>query len=410
MTYINDTSTLDGYEAPISLNTFGPSVLTGMGQVPRVPGNLTNFVFFPSWQQDNGYSPGVNFGMNTMPMMPPFNLFAPIATTFNVDLPGGSGGSVSSVTVDSSLSWMTTSPSTGGVVITENGIDAFCNAVDACVGTITLPNCFGTIAGHAAISSDGTDTLSFSTNDINYLTISSGADPVVWTWERSLFETFSDTAGSVCSADQAGALSQDLKLKGESGVLTAKDGSTTIDFRLDSTKAPSEWYAYRNISDGDTTDTADTFSDTITFRNQTATSTVLDNLLTVEVSTGDNVDFTLTRLAHAGLGAQLVKITGTSTFSTTLSDIGEYTAYTVKAFEFTGNGVSNANITEETTTGVLLDFSTNNSNQTPSSLVNGTSATFTANYWEVGTVLLAQKVAPGYWVTSHMPRLKATCS
>lgn len=410
MTYINDTSTLNGYDAAIPLNTFSPSVLKGLVQVPRAPGNLTNFVFAPSWQQDNGYSPSMNFGMNTMPMMPPFNLFAPLATTFNIDLPGGSGGSVNSVSVAGSLSWMTASPNTGNVVITESGANAFCNAVNACVGSITLPNCFGTIAGHAAVSSDGLDTLSFSTNDANYLTISSGTDPVRWTWERSLFETFSDTAGSVCSADQAGALSQDLKLKGESGIVTAKDGNTTIDFRLDSTTAPASWYAYRNISDGDTTDTADTFSDTITFRNQTATSTVLDNLLTVEVSADDNVDFTLTRLAHAGLGAQLVKITGTSTFSTNLSDIGDYTAYTVTAFEFTGNGVSNAHISNETTTGVLLDFSTNNSNQTPSSLIDGTSASFTANTWEVGTVLLAQKVAPGYWVTSHMPRLKATCS
>lgn len=410
MTYINDTSTLNGYETPIQLNTFSPRVLGGLGQVPRAPGNLTNFVFAPSWQQDNGYSPGMNYGMNTMPMMPSFNLFAPIATTFNVDLPGGSGGSVNSVTVDGSLSWMTTSPSTGSVVITESGTDAFCNAVNACVGSITLPNCFGTIAGHAATSSDGLDTLSFSTNDTNYLTVTSGTDPVVWTWERSLFETFSDTAGSTCSADQAGALSQNLKLNGESGITTAKDGNTTIDFRLDSTTAPAAWYAYRNISDGDTTDTADTFSDTITFRNQTATSTVLDDLLTVEVSAGDNVDFTLARHAHAGLGAQLVKITGSSAFSTTLSDIGDYTAYTVTAFEFTGNGISNAHISTETTSGVLIDFGTNNNNSTAENLISGTTATFTANTWEVGTVLLAQKVAPGYWVTSHMPRLKATCT
>lgn len=410
MTYINDTSTLNGYEAAIPLNTFSPNVLGGLVQVPRAPGNLTNFVFAPSWQQDNGYSPGMNFGMNTMPMMPPFNLFAPIATTFNLDLPGGTGGSVNSVTVDPSLSsWLTTSPNTGNVVITENGTDAFCNAVDACVGSITLPKCFGTIAGHQAADSTGNDTLTFSTNDANYLTITSGTDPVEWAWERSLFETFSDTAGNACSADQNGALSQNLKLNGASGVLTAKNGNTTIDFTLDSETAPTEWFAYRNISDGSTTDTADTFSDTITFRNETGTETALSQLLTVAVTSDDNVDFTLNRIAHAGLGAQLVKITGTSTFNSTgFNAIGEWLAYTVTAYEFTGLGTSSANVSTETTTGVLLDFGINNSNL--NNLVEGTSATFSVKTWENGTVLLAQKIAPGFWVTSHMPRLKASCS
>jgi hypothetical protein len=202
MTYLSNPSEVGAYETPIGLRSFTPSVLQGFMQTARSPGSLVSVRFDLGWQQSNMHSPGSGMG-NTMPMFPPLNILNPIATNFNVDLPGSDAENpgVSSFDVlttgSPTIDWITRSPSTGDVDLTVNGT-GFADDVNALIAAGGGPTPFTGVTGNTG-NHDAADTsneLNLNGDDSYITTDASGSD-VDFTFKRPLFEKFSDGSTAV---------------------------------------------------------------------------------------------------------------------------------------------------------------------------------------------------------------------
>ena len=171
MTYVNNISSFGGEQTPIELSTLSPPVLQGFGHQMRIPGSLFNVSFNPQFGQSNVQGLGFN---PTSPVMPAMNFFNPIATSFNVDLPGSSAENpgVDSLALNNNTftdlgggtqTFMTIAgtgnPQTGAVSLDGSGMKA---AIESLIpGSVTAYiRATGESGDHTA-ASDGT-TLDFN--------------------------------------------------------------------------------------------------------------------------------------------------------------------------------------------------------------------------------------------------------
>lgn len=234
MTYINDTSTLDGYETPIEINTLSPAVLGGFNQTPLRAGGLMRFNFNTSWTNDNSYSPAMQYG-NFGPMIIPGGvLFSP--GNLNIDFPttgGGGGGSAYTCLALSgvangflALSSGTCTATGGTEYEITTGAD-FCTDIVACVtgGGTNLDayetfNCnVGSIA--AANPADVADILGDWTAPLGgdaYIKTTASGDTISLSFERFLFENVDADENGPISATSKG---DTLTFEGGAGVTTS---------------------------------------------------------------------------------------------------------------------------------------------------------------------------------------------
>ena len=242
MTYINDTSTLDGYETPIELNTLRSDVLFGFGQTAIRPGGLMNFNFNTSWVTNNSHSPAMQYG-NYGPMVIPGGvLFSP--GNLNIDFPSGGGGSGGNAYTCVALSGdangflalsTSTCTATGGTEYEITTGSDFCADIAACVtGGGTNLDAYETFncnvasiaaanpADTASIVGDWTAPLGGDA----YIKTTGAGDTITLSFERFLFENINaDENGPISSTSKGGTLT----LEGGAGVTTtASAGKVTF--------------------------------------------------------------------------------------------------------------------------------------------------------------------------------------
>jgi len=230
VTYLNDTSQMDGVEVPISHRDSPPHILAGMGIRPNSPGTLTNFQFRVGTSNANSLASG--FG-NNFPLFPPMSIFNPLATTFNIDLPSGGGGAgtnYSEVAVSGTVLSVSSAPggaSTGGTLYTLGAGSGFCSAVNACVtsgGTILDGFKVITTDDGNAVAGIPADTLTLQgdwgpsdppgSTYIKTKANPAGGKQVDITFEKYLYETVSDSDSTVYPL----AKGADIKFTGGSNV------------------------------------------------------------------------------------------------------------------------------------------------------------------------------------------------
>ena len=435
MAYLN-TNELDQYyglipgdSVPVELRTWPSSVRDGFVQVPRVEGNLSDTPY--SLRSPNSQGISVDFGGNGLANLPGFNIFNPIATTFNTEIiteGGGGGGSgvVESVTVTSnpaSPAYLSVSGTAAVPLITFNASSL-----------PTAAHGFGEIAadsGTSANASGPDQKFSITTADdfiSSTVSGSSSTSKVELAFTKNLYTTFSTGGNGTCTP---GSLTADLGIEGINGVTTAGN-NTKIDVALDDTTAPSEWYAYGTVvttsspisgSDTVTTHNAGSVGDTLSIKN---TATAIENsaidpnvaksVLQIKSSANDTIDLEINPIGYAGFGAQLVKITGdpqSGGINGSISGLGEYSRYVCTAYFFDGTASGNPSKPDaggSQTNKTLLDFSTNKDRTTAELIKDSPGGTTTSSLrWPADTILLAQRVSADIYVTSHMPRLEVDC-
>ena len=405
MTYISDTSNLQGFDVPISLSTLSQPVLSGFNQVPRSPGSLVNFQFSTSWGQDNraAYSGGAS---NYIPMLPPLNIYNPIATNFNVDLPGSGASSpgVDSVAVSNTTvgghQWLSVNSATGDVTFNGTNFESAVNSLLPALGNKFT----STTADDGTAQTAGSTSDSIVLNgDSTYTETDGSSSAIQVKFIRNLFESFSDGSTTLSPTTQ----NQSFTIKKKSSatnVTVETNGAATIE--IGEAVAP---LSFSTVTSGDGSTSATALNQSFGIKNG-ETSGVLSQVLLTSAD-GSDIDINLSPAGHAGFGAQMVEITDNTNFDPPISSdqVGTYAQYTVMAFTWTGNGTSNANITE-TSNQTLRDYSYSfPQDDIESQISSEGTVQLTHIAWPVGTRLLAQRVAASTYVTGTMPILKVTC-
>ncbi len=220
---------------------------------------------------------------------------------------------------------------------------------------------------------------------------------------RPLYEKFTADVGTATPPSK----NSTLAINGTTGEIASVVTGSTITLALDSSV-----FGYKTVAtDESGVMTAAKGDQGLKFTNVTSNSVVASTLLiTHEAGNPDEVRFNMLPVGHAGFGAQLVKITSSDLNPDTgTNEVGSYRRYEVTAFTFSGNGDSNADITQSTGQ-ILLDYShAFPQDEIETSVLDGETVQLEHVIWPVGTILLAQRVAANGYVTGLMPILKATC-
>tara|TARA_R100000655_G_scaffold72916_1_gene111422 strand:- start:248 stop:1642 length:1395 start_codon:yes stop_codon:yes gene_type:complete len=463
MSYLNESDPnlaygkLPGDSVPVPLVTWPDSILKGFNQNRLVPGEIRSTPY--SWP-GNSYTPA-GLGGNSQQAYNLFegsnnSIYNPISTSFNTTIFEGAepntsfasvvaGGDIVTVSSDpennsgsnSVLSKYTIDIDTSNEGPLETAISAMGFVQSSGGGSASNSwSVFDVDSGGNLTAGAANQTLNVS-GDGTY-TQTENSSGLKLNYIRDCFERFAGDNATLSPTGQ----NEVLTIEGGTGITTSAAG-TTITINND--------FADQNVFTvikGDNTGqdvTPDSTTDTLKFTNVT-TNAIVKAALTIETdSASDEVRFNVVPQPHAGFGSQLVVIEGPGSSSgphenntvdtlpveeqIDIPSVGilKYWKYTVKALIFDGLSLAvdgdgkSTNVTYES--GHLYDFGRNKINKggTAEALVSPTS---TANlegptinggvpngaFWEIGTVLLAQKVsASGVWAIGMPPRLKAVC-
>lgn len=406
MTYINDTSNLNGFETPIGLSTLSPPVLNGFGQTPRTPGSLTNFNFLPNWQRNNSQSPAGGFN-NFIPLMSPVNFLVSPAS-FNVDFPGSSAGSpgVDSVTTSNTTvngnTWLTASPTTGDVVLNGSAFQAAVESLLPSSLTAYETASGESGGGHSAVT-NGTN-LDFN-GDATYIETEAGSGGITHSFVRNLYEQF-QVGGTVLTPS---AQNDILEFEAEAGS-NVEVTTGTDKIIVGETVAP---LSHSTLQTDDGTVTASQLNDSVKFTNVT-TSNVVKSILGIDGNNGSSqIEFNIAPDPAAGFGTQLVKIENSGAFQQDTTDLGtpsapiNYVLYFVTAYSWNPDSGS----VSGSESGFLRDYSTHLVSLPGfnSTIISGASVTTDPARWPVNTILSAQKVSSTLWVRAGHPLITVTC-
>ena len=423
MTYLNDTTYMPGQEIPIPLSTLSGSVLQGFGQVRRSPGGLSNFQFSSQWGRNNQQSLGGMNG-NTALMMPMMNFFAPLATEFNVDLPGSGADSpgVNQVTATNTTvngnTWLTASPSTGDVVLNGSNFQSAVQSLITSTETDSFDQVVADDGGGPLATSPGT---SFDLNGDGlaspYIETEGNSTGVEVKFVRNLFERFAG-GGTILEPQTQDALLT-IDAETDSIVTVSASGSTiTIDAEIDSSVIEDAGIVcFKNIAgDSGSNIVADSVTDTLTFENPASSSTPLKGAFEfVTDPSNDKMKLQITPAGHLGFGAQIVRITNADTAGNgdgpaTGSDaVGDYRIYRITAYTATASTSGGFDYTSLTNQ-YLRDYSFNMPT-TPlqDQVVDGKVVGLSHVPLPVGTVLLAQRLSNDVWAHGSHPLLAVSC-
>jgi len=436
MAYMNSTDLdqkyglIPGDSVPVELKTWPEPIRNGFIQFPRIEGNLKDT---PYSIAPNSQPISIDFGGNGMANMPGFNIFNPIATTFNTVIineggGGGDTGDVDSVRVandgtDNSGQYLTLGGTDDDPIVTfnPNNIPAASNSFGQLLADTGGSQVAGSVGANFSITT-ADDFISSTTG-------SDGNGPKIeLAFTKNLYTTFSTGGNGTCTP---GSLTADLGIEGINGVITAGN-NTKIDVALDDETAPSEWYAYGTVqatssplSGGNTVTNfnAESVGDTLGILNGGAAQSdtgidpdISKSIVQLKESSG-KLNIEVNPLSYAGFGAQLVKITGPSgpTVPTNSIEGMDAARYTCEAYTFSGKTGSSEGafvplLGKAVVSGTLYDFAINKDRTTEELIKDSPGGTTTAPLrWPINTVLLAQRVADSIYVTSHMPRLEVDC-
>ena len=464
MSYLNESDPnlaygkLPGDSVPVPLITWPDSILKGFNQNRLVPGEIRSTPY--SWPGNSYTSAGL--GGNSQQAYNLFegsnnSIYNPISTSFNTTIFEGAEPNTSFATVAAGSSGIITvgsAPTNDGTATgtrstytididtSDNGaletaIEAMGFAYSSGGGSASNSwSVFDVDSGSNLTAGAANQTLNVR-GDGTY-TQTENSSGLKINYIRDCFEKFAGDNATLVPTDQ----NQVLTIEGGTGITTSAAG-TTITINND--------FADQNVFTvikGDNTGqdvTPDSTTDTLKFTNVTTNATAKAALTIETDSASDEVRFNVVPQPHAGFGSQLVVIEGPGSSSgphenntvdtlpveeqIDIPNVGilKYWKYTVKALIFDGLSLAvdgagkSTNVTYES--GYLYDFGRNKINKggTAEALVSPTS---TANlegptinggapngaFWEIGTVLLAQKVsASSVWAIGMPPRLKAVC-
>jgi len=355
VTYLNDTSNMDGVEVPIVPRLHPPHIMSGFSESMSIPGNLTDFAFRVPHSNANSMASGYGNGLSLVNTMGDMNLFAPNAFYFDFPDTGGGGGGSAYTTIttsDTDFIKFTTSPNVyGGTNYELERGDDLCSFLVSCVTAVDGYGNGVSDAGTIA-ATGGDDTFTISGD---------------WT---------------------SGA-------NGRSYYIKTDASSQTVNLSFD------RWF-HETITVNDSGGNPTTFE----AGAQNASLIFEDGLGIKAVGAADSTNTKVT-ISTTGRPT-IVQITGEATAGS-VGDV-DYYSYPVQEVVLADDGGSKD--LEFTNAGVLYDFSVNVKNE-PSTVV----ASFTLQAYAVQTIVTAVEVeAPASWGTGRvyimggMPALGVACT
>ena len=353
MTYLNDTSNMDGVEVPIVPRLHPPHIMSGFSESMAIPGNLTDFAFRVPHSNASSMASGYGNGLSFVNTMGDISLFSPNSFYFDFPDNGGVGGNAYTSVSTANTDFITISTSTnvlGGTDYQLNLGDNLCSFVALCATAVD---------GYGNVEADN-GTISASGGDDTF-TISGD-----WT---------------------SGA-------NGRSYYIKTDASGQTVNLSFD------RWF-HETITVNDSGGNPTTFE----AGAQNASLIFEDGLGIKAVGAADSTDTKVT-ISTTGRPT-IVKITGDVTAGS-VGDV-DYYSYPVQEVVLADDGGSKD--LEFTNAGVLYDFSVNVKNE-PSTVV----ASFTLQAYAVDTIVTAVEIeAPASWgigrvyIMGGMPALGVAC-
>lgn len=414
--------------APIPYNSWNAGATEFFMQEPLIKGSLRSPYY--SYSNGNSYAQNQAYDPTSLIMgiLPAFSDLA--GTQFNtfindsdsntafadadVSASAISNGSISSPTFLTMTKTPTNASSSvrGSYVVGINGT-AFENAVQAFEtsnatngidqintqsGNVSVgnPESTVTITGGSGISTSGNN----------------GSDTITITATHPIYKTFTGDSGSTV----ASTTTDSLNIEGDDGVTTTAT-TDKVTIALDS-------HPYKTVQADTGSCTSDFNADTLKVTNIT-TDVVPKAAIEISAADGtpDELRFNVVPQAHAGFGAQIVKVIEPNGISS--MNGMNYAKYIITAYEYNGD----ATMSEISGNKELRDFGLNSFNVTgsdpyvhsnPGKYIcqdgqengddcNVSLAVLQYAGYKTNDVVLAQRIGASVWVTAGFPPTKAVC-
>ena len=404
----------------------------------EVPGVQTDT---PYYYGGNNYSVAVASGPSTGGFQFPSAGGGQIATTFNIninegDVPGGTAYSVVDLAVGAGpLLELTTSSSGAPTTYTlDYDLGTLNDLIDLRITDegATTSDSWAQILGDTGVADTSIAEANLSMSSAGYGGVnqylkitgsgSNNAANMEFSFTRPLYEQFTGDGGTA-----AVATSQNDVFDFEGGTwITTTMGTDKV--TIDLTTPP---LCYSSITTDNGTLTAFAPNQPLVVTNATletdATGTAAEACLEISGvndlsgSTIDVLKFTVVPQAHAGFGAQLVKIIDTGSEGT--MNGMRYMSYSILVYEYNGDGTMN----QISGTKTLRDFGLNSfdssnthvnpgryicqdgqTNQGNSGCDISLASISYAGYF-VNDVVFAQRISSSVWVTAGFPPTQAVC-